>query len=59
MPVSGVLPDNAFQPASRDAWRQWMSQNHGRDTGIWLVSFKKDTGRSCMSYDEAVEEAIV
>lgn len=58
MPVSGVLPDNAFQPASRDAWRQWLSQNHGRDTGIWLVSFKKDTGRSCMSYDEAVEEAL-
>ncbi len=49
---------DAFQPASREAWRQWLSQNHGRNTGVWLVSFKKDTGRACMNYDEAVEEAL-
>ncbi len=55
---TAALPDNAFQPASREAWRQWLSFHHGRDAGIWLVSFKKDTGQSCMSYDEAVEEAL-
>lgn len=58
MQHTAALPDNAFQPASREAWRQWLGLHHGRDAGIWLVSFKKDTGQSCMSYDEAVEEAL-
>jgi len=51
-------PPNSIHPKSRLEWRQWLEQNQGRIEGIWLVSFKKATGKPRMEYDEAVEEAI-
>ncbi len=33
-------------------------QNRSRAEGIWLVSYKKDTGKPRFEYDEAVEEAL-
>lgn len=52
------LPDNAVQPLSRKAWRGWLARNHGRDAGVWLVSYKKDTGLARFDYDAAVEEVL-
>ncbi len=52
------LPENAVHPLSRAEWRAWLEANHGRDEGVWLVTFKKATGRPRVEYDEAVEEAI-
>jgi uncharacterized protein YdeI (YjbR/CyaY-like superfamily) len=43
---------------SRAEWRAWLLENHGRSTGVWLVSFKKGTGKPRFEYDEAVEEAL-
>ncbi|MDH3841162.1 MAG: hypothetical protein OES35_09605, partial [Chromatiales bacterium] len=42
----------------RDSWRAWLEKNHASCRGIWLVFFKKHTGRSSISYDAAVEEAL-
>ncbi len=39
-------------------WRQWLASNHRRPDGVWLVSWRKHTGRPAMSYDEAVCEAL-
>jgi uncharacterized protein YdeI (YjbR/CyaY-like superfamily) len=35
-----------------------LEQNHTRPDGVWLISFKKATGKPCVEYDEAVEEAL-
>lgn len=43
---------------NRREWRAWLRQNHGRVGEVWLVFFKKHTGRPGVLYDEAVEEAI-
>ena len=40
------------------AWRRWLSAHHSRTEGIWLVSWKKATGRPSMTYDEAVANAL-
>ena len=53
-----TLPPNAVHPLSRDEWRAWLVENHGRTHGIWLVSFKKGTDRPRFEYDAAVEEAL-
>ena len=53
-----TLPPNAVHPLSRAEWRAWLLENHGRSTGVWLVSFKKGTGKPRFEYDEAVEEAL-
>ena len=47
-----------LQPASRAEWRAWLEANHGGSTGVWLVSWKRRTGKPTVSYEEAVEEAL-
>ncbi len=42
----------------RAAWRAWLERHHARASGVWLVSFKKATGKPRMEYEEAVEEAL-
>lgn len=53
-----TLPENATHPKSRAAWRQWLEKNHSRTEGVWLVSFKKATGKPRVDYEESVEEAL-
>jgi uncharacterized protein YdeI (YjbR/CyaY-like superfamily) len=51
-------PENSVHPATRDEWRAWLEQNHTRTEGIWLVSYKKATGKPTVDYEAAVEEAL-
>ena len=46
------------QVESRREWRQWLAENHERDEGVWLVTFKKHMGNKYLSYEEMVEEAL-
>lgn len=43
---------------SREAWRSWLVEHHRDREEIWLVFWKKDSGKPSLSYNEAVEEAI-
>jgi len=43
---------------TRKEWREWLNKNHNKSSGIWLVFYKKHTGKSTLEYDEAVEEAL-
>ncbi|MBP85904.1 MAG: hypothetical protein CMJ64_04175 [Planctomycetaceae bacterium] len=43
---------------TRSEWRQWLTQNHDKETGIWLVFYKKHTRRPTLEYDDVVEEAL-
>lgn len=47
-----------FQPANRQEWREWLSENYEKAAGIWLVYYKKASGKPRVTYDEAVEEAL-
>ena len=51
-------PPNHTHPETRAAWRAWLAREHGRAEGVWLVSYKKATGRPAVGYDAAVEEAL-
>ncbi|MCC7209216.1 MAG: YdeI/OmpD-associated family protein [Anaerolineae bacterium] len=44
--------------ADRAAWRAWLAENHASSPGIWLVFYKKASGKRGLVYDEAVEEAL-
>jgi uncharacterized protein YdeI (YjbR/CyaY-like superfamily) len=52
------IPENSTHPLSRAAWRTWLAKNHTRAEGVWLISYKKATGKPRFEYDEAVEEAL-
>jgi len=42
----------------REEWRSWLEEHHEKEDGIWLVYYKKNTGKPRIPYDDAVEEAI-
>jgi uncharacterized protein YdeI (YjbR/CyaY-like superfamily) len=42
----------------RASWRSWLEENHAAVDTLWVVFFKKHTGRENLSYDAAVEEAL-
>jgi uncharacterized protein YdeI (YjbR/CyaY-like superfamily) len=52
------LPPNAVHPCTRDEWRAWLQTHHQRDEGVWLVSYKKASGKPSLGYDAVVEEAL-
>lgn len=42
----------------RSQWRKWLSENHDKEKEIWLVNYRKNSGKTSISYNDAVEEAI-
>lgn len=41
-----------------EEWRAWLEHHHDRDTGVWVVWWKRSTGRPAPSYDDLVLEAL-
>ena len=37
-------------------WREWLSQNHDKETEAWLVIQKKRSSKAGIRYDEALDE---
>lgn len=47
-----------IKAASRDEWRSWLMENHAREAEVWLVYYKKHTGKASVTYIESVQEAL-
>jgi uncharacterized protein YdeI (YjbR/CyaY-like superfamily) len=43
---------------NRSEWRKWLQRNHDKKDEIWLVYYKKHTGKPSVTHAEAVEEAL-
>ncbi len=54
---TGKQPERVYAP-DRATWRKWLEQNHATASGVWLVYYKKQSGKPSVSYAEAVEEAL-
>ncbi|MFC2154502.1 YdeI family protein [Candidatus Altiarchaeota archaeon] len=52
------IPSPNFFAVSRSAWRTWLKKNFDKRDEIYLIFYKKHTGKPCVSYEDAVEEAI-
>src|SRR5215211_1457346 len=62
-----VLSDRKFIPmkitktlhvTNRKDWRKWLREHYKTEKEIWLVYYKKDTGKPRILYNDAVEEAL-
>lgn len=51
-------PLNSVQVKSRAEWRTWLHENHTRQEGIWVITYKKASGKPHVSYEDLVEEAL-
>lgn len=43
---------------NRHDWRQWLEANFRAEKDVWLVYPHKSSGKLCISYNDAVEEAL-
>jgi len=39
-------------------WRAWLERNHDAEKEVWLVFYKRQSGKPNISYDDAVGEAL-
>ena len=44
--------------SDRNKWRAWLEENHASEKEVWLIYFKKHTGRGSVTYMESVKEAL-
>jgi uncharacterized protein YdeI (YjbR/CyaY-like superfamily) len=42
----------------RAKWRAWLEKHHDKESEIWLVYFRKGSGKPRISYNDSVEEAL-
>ena len=47
-----------FYPENKKQWRQWLEENHGRLNEVWLVFYKKASGKPSVTWSDSVDEAL-
>ncbi|MBI4813092.1 MAG: hypothetical protein HY802_01650, partial [Methanobacterium sp.] len=47
-----------FYARNREEWRWWLTEHHETSPGVWLVYYKKNSEKTGISDDDAVEEAL-
>lgn len=53
-------PDKAklLYVTDRKQWREWLKKHYKSENEIWLIYYRKHTGRPRIVYNDAVEEAL-
>jgi uncharacterized protein YdeI (YjbR/CyaY-like superfamily) len=51
-------PSSPLLFPTKDAWRDWLQEQHASQTEAWLAIRKKHTAGAGLTYPEAVEEAL-
>jgi uncharacterized protein YdeI (YjbR/CyaY-like superfamily) len=47
-----------FYAKDRREWRTWLEEHHATAPGVWLIYYKKESGKPRVPYADAVEEAL-
>ena len=58
MIIGHPMEREVLELSSRDAWEQWLAENHASSPGVWLRLGKKSAPAPTLTYPEALEEAI-
>lgn len=52
------MSENIFYTSDRAEWRAWLLEHFESEKEIWFVFPMNETGEACLSYNDAVEEAL-
>ena len=44
--------------STRKAWRTWLAKHHAAEKEVWLIYYRKQSGKARIPYNDAVEEAL-
>jgi uncharacterized protein YdeI (YjbR/CyaY-like superfamily) len=58
MSAKSALDQPLLAFASREAWAEWLAENHATSSGLWLKFAKKGSGIDSVSYQEALDVAL-
>jgi uncharacterized protein YdeI (YjbR/CyaY-like superfamily) len=47
-----------FEARHLDQWRNWLAEHHDSEAEVWLIFHKCHTGRTCIAYSDALDEAL-
>jgi len=47
-----------FYAKDRKTWRNWLEKNGDKEKSVWLIIHRKEGGKKCVNYAEAVEDAL-
>ena len=48
----------SYCPASQQDWRDWLQQHYASKSSVWLVYYKKKSGKANLAWSGAVDEAL-
>ncbi len=43
---------------SNKEWESWLSENHNKESELWLIYYKKHTKKESISYEDSVKTAL-
>lgn len=49
---------NTLYVTNRKDWRKWLREHYESEKEIWLIYYRKETGKPRIEYNAAVEEAL-
>lgn len=47
-----------FETQCCEDWRKWLAAHHAKESEVWLVFYKRQTGRPSIAYSDALDEAL-
>ena len=47
-----------FYPKDKKAWRNWLEKNHAKKKEVWLLYYRKSSGKPRIPYYDAVDEGL-
>ena len=53
-----IVEYKTTHPKTRRQWRKWLEKNHSTSPGVWMIYYKKETGKREFNMADAVEEAL-
>ena len=56
--MTDLTVNNALFFKNRDKWRSWLEKNHRTFDEVWLIHYKKTSGKKNLNHFDAVEEAL-
>ncbi len=56
--MSSLINAPQVHAETRGQWRAWLVENHLTEQSVWLISWKKATGKPAVTYEESVLEAL-
>jgi len=56
--MTNIELPNALFFKNKDAWRSWLEKNHTILDEVWLIHYKKTSGKEYLNHFDAVEEAL-